>query len=377
MQDDHIDPTSAKLEERYDFLKPFLFSPNGTRIIQIQPTRLCNLRCTHCYTESGPDQHGELDLEMLERFLTEAGSLGYRYVGISGGEPLLWAGLEDFLSFAKDAGFATSITTNGTLLDADRVKRLGGRADLVAVSVDGPPEEHAAMRGGSKKVFELMRNGLSALNWAGVPFVLTFTLTRFNADRLSWLYEFADKVGALGINVHPLCDHGAASTNLPNAIPDSLEFKVSSWLLALLIEQKGGGGPAVTLDAVQRKIIEESSWPILKGNEVLLRASSFSDLVPALIIEPDGCVVPFIYGFPRIWSIGYIGHGHLHFAADEWRERCAFPVSKIVRATLRRLDKKKSEYIDLFGEILASAKLSGLGFKNDDTGGTLKIRDAV
>ena len=170
-----MDTAKTARDAGYDLSAPFLLAPGGTRIIQIQPTLRCNLSCAHCYTESGPDRPEEISLESLEGFLSEAGSIGYQYVGISGGEPLLWKGLEDLLGFAKGAGFSTSVTTNGTLLDANRAARLFGCVDLVAVRVDGPPEEHAAMRG-SQTAFPSMCNGLSALRDAGIPFVLAFTL---------------------------------------------------------------------------------------------------------------------------------------------------------------------------------------------------------
>lgn len=339
---------------RYDLSSPFLFAPRGLRLIQIQPTRRCNLCCAHCYSESGPNQRGDISLGSLEGFLVETAQLGYRYVGVSGGEPLLWRELEDFLDVALKEGFSTSITTNGTLLDEERARRLRGRADIVAVSVDGPPEDHATIRR-SSTAFTSMRQGLSVLRDAKVPFTLAFTLTRYNADRLRWLYEFADEEGAIGVHVHPLSGVGAAGIHLSDAIPDSLEFKVASWLLALLLEQHGPGGPAITLDVIHHPFFEQSCWPMLTASEEHLRTAPFADLVPSLIVESDGCIVPFTYGFPRLWSVGFIDKESLAGAVDMWRIRCAFPVAKLIRSTLQRLAAAEAEYFDLFGEMLASA----------------------
>lgn len=338
----------------YDLASPFLLTPGSTRLIQIQPTQRCNLRCIHCYSESGPDRQGDLPYKSLVRFLAEARDLGYNYVGVSGGEPLLWKDLDRFLDFARDTGFSTSVSTNGTLLDRSRAARFRGRAGLVAVSVDGPPDDHALMRG-SKTAFRSMRAGLSALRDEAVPFALAFTLTRHNADRLRWLYEFADEVGAAAIHVHPLCNFGAASEHLSDAIPDSLEFKTAAWLLALLVEFRGAGGPVVTLDVIQRALVERSCWPMLAEDEAELRTAPFADIVPSLVIETDGCIVPFIYGFPRLWSVGVIGREPLASAVGEFRTRCAAPLSGLVRSTLKRLAMAEEEYVDLFAELLASA----------------------
>ncbi|OQZ04013.1 MAG: hypothetical protein B6D34_05285 [Candidatus Brocadia sp. UTAMX1] len=338
----------------YDLSSPFLLAPGGTRIIQVQPTLRCNLRCVHCYSESGPDRTEELSLESLKNFLADAGSLGYQYVGVSGGEPLLWDGLEGFLDFAMEIGFSTSITTNGTLLTAKKAVRLRKRVGIVAVSVDGPPEDHAKIRR-STTAFISMKHGLSALRDAGVPFTLAFTLTRYNADRLRWLYEFANEEGAVGIHVHPLSGIGSAGIFLSAAIPDNVEFKVASWLLALLACNNGSGGPVITFDVIPRTVVEQSCWPMLVEDVERLRSAPFADLVPSLSVEPDGCIVPFTYGFRRKWSLGFIGQKPLDRMAEAWHATCAAPVAAILRSTLERLAAADIEYCDLFWEMLVSA----------------------
>lgn len=339
---------------RYDLASPFLLAPNGTRLIQIQPTLRCNLRCLHCYSESGPERSGEIPVSRLNAFLNAARQIGYSYVGISGGEPLLWTDLAPFLELAQALRFSTSITTNGTLLTARTVDGLRGLTDLVAVSVDGPPADHAAIRG-SSTAFSSMRKGLAVLRDAGVPFSLAFTLTRYNADRVKWLYEFADTEGAVAVHVHPLCDFGAANKSLSDAVPDSLEFKAAAWLLALVVEQRGSGGPTVTLDAIRLATVRRSCWPMLAPDEAQFRAASFCDLVPSLVVESDGRIVPFIYGFPRSWSIGVIDGVPLPQAIEEWRKSSANPLSTLIRSTIHRLSVGEVEYVDLFAELLAAA----------------------
>lgn len=150
---------------------------------------------------------------------------------------------------------------------------------------------------------------------------LIFTLTRANADRLSWLYESADQQEALAVEVHSLCSFGAASVNLSQAISDSREFRVASWLLALLRERRGRGGPEIALDVIDRRRVEASHWLRQTNDAACAAAAPFADLVPTLIVEPDGCLTPFIYGFPRHWAVGHLDQGSLLDAAARWRER--------------------------------------------------------
>lgn len=225
---------------------------------------------------------------------------------------------------------------------------------LVAVSVDGPPAEHAAIRN-SSHAFAAMADGLKVLRAANVPFSLAFTLTQFNADRLTWLYDFANEAGAMAIHVHPLCNFGAASGALSHAVPDSREMRVAAWLLALLADQHGPGGPAVTLDAIPRAVLEESCWPMLRENDPRLAEQPFSDLVPSLIVESDGCIVPFIYGFPRAWQLGFLGRDSLLEAAERWRASLARPLSTFVSSVVTSLIASEVDYVDLFAALLDAA----------------------
>jgi MoaA/NifB/PqqE/SkfB family radical SAM enzyme len=352
----------------YDLSSPFLFSSGGTRLIEIQPTLRCNLKCTHCYSESGRGRTDEIPLSRMAGFMTRARELGYSYVGVSGGEPLLWNDLVPFLKFARGLGFSTAITTNGTLLTADAAALLKPWTDLIAVSVDGPPEEHAVLRGPS--AFAAMHRGLGVLREVGLVFSLAFTLTRYNAHRVKWLYEFAEQEGAMGLHVHPLCNYGAARS-MSAAVPDDLEFKAAAWLLALLAQERGGGGPAITLDAIRLGILKEACWPLL-AKDGPVQTAPFSDLVPSLVVEPDGSIVPFIYGFPRSWQIGFVDGEPLGTAAEKWRERHASAVSRLVCSTIAALAVGDDDYLDFFGELLAAAhRVEEAGRRKSGTGAGL------
>ena len=124
--------------------------------IQIHPTRRCNLRCLHCYSDSGPEVSEQLDIEVIRRVLVDAAELGYRVATVSGGEPLTYEKLPELLRAAHDQGMVTTVTTNGMPLDERRIEWLKPDADLVAISLDGLPDSHNTMRG-SDHAFETIR----------------------------------------------------------------------------------------------------------------------------------------------------------------------------------------------------------------------------
>ncbi|MBI3653571.1 MAG: radical SAM protein [Acidobacteria bacterium] len=83
--------------------------------IGIEIGRLCNARCEHCITYSGPKNKEKMEPTMLRRILKEAGSLGLPHVEITGGEPFLFLDeLEEIIALAKSYGMRTGITTNSS-----------------------------------------------------------------------------------------------------------------------------------------------------------------------------------------------------------------------------------------------------------------------
>jgi MoaA/NifB/PqqE/SkfB family radical SAM enzyme len=98
--------------------------PAGRAILQIHPSLRCNLTCAHCYSSSGPQASEELDPETVCGVISDAAEMGYNVVSVSGGEPLLYAGLEQVLAHAKSLGLFTTITTNGYFNQERRLSRL-------------------------------------------------------------------------------------------------------------------------------------------------------------------------------------------------------------------------------------------------------------
>ena len=132
------------------------------RTIQIHPTRKCNLACLHCYSSSSPQMKEMLDIEALKRFLTIAFDHGYNNISVSGGEPFLYIHLEEMLRFTKALGYQNTMASNGMLLQSEKNQRILEYVDLIAISLDGPPELHDKIRG-QKGAFEKTMKGVEVL----------------------------------------------------------------------------------------------------------------------------------------------------------------------------------------------------------------------
>jgi len=62
-------------------------------------------------------------------------------INFAGGEPLLHPRLRDYCEIAKDLGMTTSITTNGSLLNRERIRSLYNVVDWIALSIDSGSDE--------------------------------------------------------------------------------------------------------------------------------------------------------------------------------------------------------------------------------------------
>lgn len=288
------------------------------RILQIHPTRRCNLRCIHCYSTSGPEHRDELDVTLLRDALSAASSEAYTVAGFSGGEPLLYEPLPELLHHAHQCGMITTVTSNGILLNERRLEMLTGAVDLLAISLDGVPESHNRIRA-SNRAFESMVARLEGVRRSGIPFGFIFTLTLYNLDELDWVANFALNQGAKLLQIHPLEEVGRAKREMEGARPDEVE-SAYAYLEMLRIQAALGNRLRVHLDLFDRELLcsepERVFADDLRENEV---TTSLADLVSPLVIEPDGTVVPIQYGFDRRYSLGNLNDGSLSELAACWR----------------------------------------------------------
>jgi MoaA/NifB/PqqE/SkfB family radical SAM enzyme len=92
---------------------------NCLRFLWLEITAKCNLLCSHCYAESGPDVDlfGTMTHGDWKRVVDEAAELGCRSVQFIGGEPTLHPRLPDLVDHANHRGFEfIEVYTNATRL---------------------------------------------------------------------------------------------------------------------------------------------------------------------------------------------------------------------------------------------------------------------
>jgi len=170
--------------QRDDFIKEFGQEPPG--FITISPGKKCNLQCVGCYAGSGAKSAEKLPYSTVDRIVREKTELWNSFFTvISGGEPLMWRsegkGILDLCRDHPDNYFM--MYTNGTMIDREMAKAIADVGNLTpAISVEGFAEDTDARRGAG--VFGKILEAMANLREVGVPFGISVTATRNNAETI-------------------------------------------------------------------------------------------------------------------------------------------------------------------------------------------------
>lgn len=122
------------------------FSPWPTSI-GIEITGRCQLRCRHCFNESGPERSEDLPFQLVERVLDEMHGWGVAQVRLSGGEPTLHPNLHAILAACVERGITINLNTHGVLAEATLQHLLDSQVQRFLVSLDGLEAAHDQVRG--------------------------------------------------------------------------------------------------------------------------------------------------------------------------------------------------------------------------------------
>src|SRR5947207_1105564 len=169
--------------KRGDYFPPFLY---------LSIINSCNLRCQGCWVDV--EEKDAIDLDTLNRTITDAKRHGNAFFGILGGEPFMHPELLELLAAHPDCYF--QLFTNGQFITekvAARLRELGNATPLV--SIEGREITSDARRG-KKGVFNKTLRGLEHSLRAGLLTGVATSVCQSNIDELlteSWLQELINR----------------------------------------------------------------------------------------------------------------------------------------------------------------------------------------
>lgn len=173
------------------------------RYLELHLLHGCNLKCRHCYL--GPPAGGRLSPEEAADIARQFAANGGLRLLISGGEPLLYAGLEKFLLQTEDLGIRRILFTNGTLVTNENIGSL--HAEEIAFSMDGWRGGHEALRG--ENTFDPLMRGIEAAKSAGIDISFSTMIHSKNTGEFEQMKQFIKEVEAVEWGVDMLTITGS------------------------------------------------------------------------------------------------------------------------------------------------------------------------
>jgi radical SAM protein with 4Fe4S-binding SPASM domain len=187
---------ALRFGRRSDELPPHLlhYSQDKKPVLVWNLTRRCNLSCAHCYTDSHDKEYeGELTTPEALAVIDDVSEFGVPVILFSGGEPLLRPDLFELITYARDKGIRGVLSTNGTLITQDVVRKLKEFGlSYVGVSLDVTEQVHDKFRG-KKGAF---KDALRAIQYCldeGLRVGVRMTLTRYNHDDIDDVFRILEE----------------------------------------------------------------------------------------------------------------------------------------------------------------------------------------
>ncbi len=150
--------------------------------------RRCNLTCKHCYSISTDiDFPGELSTQQIFKVMDDLKQFHVPVLILSGGEPLMRPDLFEISQRAKEMGFYTALSTNGTLIDESNIDQIAAMGyDYLGISIDGIRETHDEFRQ-KKGAYDASMKAIRLCHDAGIKVGMRFSITQGNAHELPTL----------------------------------------------------------------------------------------------------------------------------------------------------------------------------------------------
>lgn len=112
--------------------------------VKIQLTEKCNFDCWFCFNRQGLQQKKQMPLETAKKTISKISEEGIEKVRFTGGEPLLFKGLQELLSLARKKGLSSTLNTNASLINEKNSKAIAENADTVLISMHSLPAKKTA-----------------------------------------------------------------------------------------------------------------------------------------------------------------------------------------------------------------------------------------
>ena len=183
------------------------------KYVTIDLTNSCNLNCVGCWTHSPLLKDKEatnewksqmIPFDILKKLINDLHDLGTKRIRITGGgEPFLYPKIFDVIKLIKEKGIACDITTNFTLLNKEKIKKLFElNVDELVVSLwAGDAETYVKTHPNqTRETFERIRENLEFIAQykekvrKGPKVIIANVISNINYNKIEEMAKFATNV---------------------------------------------------------------------------------------------------------------------------------------------------------------------------------------
>lgn len=175
-------------------------------------TNSCNLKCEHCYANSGRNPENELTKQEALKMINHAKQLGVKFLLFTGGEPLLRDDIFELMKYSKYREITNFLATNGTLITEKHIPKIKKYVDKINISIDFPDKVlHDEFRG-VKGSFDKSINAIRLLKNNNIAVSVSTTVSNANIDYIESIISLCKKLG-VPLNIKRLINVGRSEKN--------------------------------------------------------------------------------------------------------------------------------------------------------------------
>ncbi|MFB7142923.1 radical SAM/SPASM domain-containing protein [Gottfriedia sp. NPDC056225] len=181
--------------------------------ISMELTNRCQLKCLHCFNESGKARENEINIDKFVEIAKTFVDIGASTFFITGGEPLLKSNVEKLIKLLGENARSCTIATNGMILREELLLLISNYPNIgIQISLDGIEKNHDYIRG-VRGAFKNTINNIKRLTNKNIPVSISYTMNDHNKDDLIDLIQLCKSIKCVGISIGLTSIAGRAKKN--------------------------------------------------------------------------------------------------------------------------------------------------------------------
>ncbi len=192
---------------------PFSAKPTAPYRMDLALTYRCNNNCSHCYN-ARERNYPEMSIQEWKKVIDKVWELRIPHVVFTGGEPTLFEGLQELVTYAEEKGVITGLNTNGRkLADKDFLDSLvSAGLDHVQITFESHNSEIHDHMVAAKGAWAETVQGLKNVLDTRLYIMTNTTLLSHNQDTIEDTLHYLGELGVPTIGLNALIYAGKGKT---------------------------------------------------------------------------------------------------------------------------------------------------------------------